>query len=126
MLYAAGVCGAGQRKALAALLKYGARVDKRSDDGITALHAAASEGQTACVKKLLEYDADFTETTADGVGHTALTLAVGSGHKATARALLEAAAAAEAVESGTGSAEGGRGAEKTEAEAEEVNGGGKS
>ena len=120
LLYAAGVCGPGQRKALVMLLKFGARVDKRSDDGITALHAAASEGRTACVKKLLEYNAESTELTGDNVGHTALTLAVGSGHKATARALLAAAAAGEG--SG-GKAAAGAGGED---EDEEGAGGGKS
>ncbi|CAN0440291.1 unnamed protein product, partial [Ectocarpus fasciculatus] len=78
----------GLIQAIVSMLRYGARVDAKDDDGDTPLHAATwcSEG----IRTLVEYGADVEALTANG--RTPLALAATWGCEDGAKLLLEAGA----------------------------------
>jgi ankyrin repeat protein len=78
----------GRREICCLLLKHGANVGAKVDNGQTALHGAASGGHEAVVRLLLEdYKAD-AEAKDDG-GWTVLHAAAAGGNEAVVRLLLE-------------------------------------
>jgi ankyrin repeat protein len=78
----------GQREICSLLLKYGANVGAKIDNGETALHGAAFSGHEAVVRLLLEdYKADVEAKTNDGT--TVLHWAASGGNEAVIRLLLE-------------------------------------
>jgi len=79
---------AGQDAVLRALLQRGADIERRGDDGFTALGAAAFQGQRSAVRLLLRAGADPRRLGA--TGQTALHLASTAGRLDVVLALLQA------------------------------------
>lgn len=79
---------AGQDAVLRALLQRGADIERRGDNGFTALGAAAFWGHRSAVRLLLRAGADPTRLGA--TGQTALHLASTAGHADVVGALLQA------------------------------------
>ncbi|MDH4391505.1 MAG: ankyrin repeat domain-containing protein [Aquabacterium sp.] len=79
---------AGQDAVLRALLQRGADIERRGDNGFTALGAAAFWGHRSAVRLLLRAGADPTRLGA--TGQTALHLASTAGHAGVVGALLQA------------------------------------
>jgi ankyrin repeat protein len=82
-----GAAALGFRKLAERLLKSGADVDVRADDGATPLHWAALKGQKEVAELLLAHKADVNAT--DKNGHTPLRNAVDSGHTSVADLLRQ-------------------------------------
>jgi ankyrin repeat protein len=87
MLYEAASRGYGAVVRL--LIKKGANVNAKTEQGRTALHGAAEEGQEATVRLLAEEGVDLTAE--DESGTMAIHLAAANGHQAVVRLLLEEA-----------------------------------
>eukprot|EP01045_Picozoa_sp_COSAG04_P002555 COSAG04_NODE_93_length_26686_cov_10.174364_22_plen_89_part_00 len=86
------MCGAafkGHAGAVSALVRLGADLGAREDDGVTALMAAASNGEVECARALLAGGADRTLRATGNIfkGKTALEIAEACG-RAEVAALL--------------------------------------
>ena len=81
---------AGAIQSVEALLRLGAPVKAKADDGSTALHLAARAGRTAVVERLIAAKAALTAT--DAEKNTPLHLAASGAHTDVCRLLLDAGA----------------------------------
>ena len=78
----------GRKSIIRVLLEHGADVNRQIDDGWTALHEAAKNGDEETVRLLIEnYNADITKPSVNG--SLALHLAAQNGHTGCVRALLD-------------------------------------
>jgi ankyrin repeat protein len=84
------------------LVKQGANVNDKDDDGQTALHKAAASGQKVMVVLLLALGADLTER--DNKGRTALMTAANAGHAEVAKVLVTPSAVRDAAGDAIGKA----------------------
>ena len=80
----------GQVEKVRTLLEEGARINQKSQEGVTALIAASAQGHVRTVELLLDRGADLEAK--DREGSTALTQAAMLGHNRIVTALIEAGA----------------------------------
>lgn len=77
----------GHYEVVQTLLEYGAMIDTRDKDGITAIMYACFNGHTSAVKTLLNHGADASFK--NKAGKTALQLALTSGFPEAAQAIID-------------------------------------